>query len=354
MKAKSGIKVPAVVLACALLLATTVFARESTDAIVMANGDHLTGEIKGLKAGVLYVSMKYILGTSSLQWSKVARLESKQLFLVRTEDGSVYTGTLNTVDIPGGRPVEIEVAESSGEKVEIERPRVVAMEVTSTKFFQRFNGSINTGVIYSKGNQATQYSLGSQVTYPRERWAAAASYSSTLSASTGATASARNQLDVDAFRLLRWNNWFYEGLGTLLQSSEQGISRQTSAGGGIGRYLKNTNLGRISVLAGFVGQNTEYKQNIGPQNLASGLIVTNLQFFRFNRTNADVTAALLPVISQPGRVKFSTNATYYLKLTGNLSWNFSFYGNWDSRPPGSLSGSDYGSNSGLSWTFGNK
>ena len=147
--------------------------------------------------------------------------------------------------------------------------------------------------------------MGSQVTYPRERWAAAASYSSTLSASTGATASARNQLDVDAFRLLRWNNWFYEGLATFLQSSEQGISLQTTAGGGIGRYLKSTNRARISLLAGFAVQNTDYQQNIGPQNLASGLNAAKLQFFRFNKTNADVTTALLPVISQPGRVKLT-------------------------------------------------
>jgi hypothetical protein len=354
MKAKPVVKMRLVVLCCVFLLTTPLFARESTDVVVMKNGDHLTGKIKGLNAGVLYVSMEYILGTSQLQWSKVAHLESKQLFLVKTADGSVYTGTLNTADISGGRPVEIEVAETSGQKVQIDGPRVVTMEVTSTKFFQRFNGTINTGITHSKGNQATQYNLTSQVTYPRARWAAAASYSSTLSASTGTTASARNQLDLDAFRLLRWNNWFYEGLGTLLQSSEQGISRQTTGGAGVGRYLKNTNLARVSVLAGFVGQNTVYQQNIGPQNLAFGLIGANLQFFRFNKTNADVTTALLPAISQPGRVKFSTNATYYLKLTGNLSWNFSFYGNWDSRPPGSLSGSDYGSNSGLSWTFGNK
>ena len=58
-----------------LLFATTpLFARESTDVIIMKNGDRLTGEIKGLKAGVLYVSMKYILGTSSVQWSEVAHV----------------------------------------------------------------------------------------------------------------------------------------------------------------------------------------------------------------------------------------------------------------------------------------
>jgi hypothetical protein len=108
------------------------------------------------------------------------------------------------------------------------------------------------------------------------------------------------------------------------------------------------------VLAGFAGQNTEYKQNIVSQNQPSGLIAANLQFFRFNKTNGNLSAVLLPVISQPGRVKFNMNATYYIKLTGNLSWNVSFYGNWDSRPPDGLSSSDYGSSSGLSWTFGNK
>ncbi len=51
----------AVILSCVLLLAAPLFARESTDVIVMKNGDHLTCEIKGLNAGVLYASMKYIL-----------------------------------------------------------------------------------------------------------------------------------------------------------------------------------------------------------------------------------------------------------------------------------------------------
>jgi hypothetical protein len=353
MKTKPVMHMLVVILGC-ILLTPPLFARESTDVIVMKNGDHLTGEIKGLNAGVLYVSMKYILGTSSLQWSQVARLESKQLFLVKTEAGLVFTGTLSTVNRTGARPVTIEVAPISGKKVEIDRPRIVTMDVTSSKFFQRFNGSINSGIIYSKGNESTQYSLGSQINYPRERWAAAASFNSTLAASTGASASARNQANLDAFRLLRSNNWFYEGLGIFLNSSEQGIGRQVTAGGAIGRYLKNTSHARISVFAGLAGQNTDYQQGIRGQNTTAGLIAANIQFFRFNKTNLNVTSILLPAINQPGRVKFDMNATYYIKLIHNLSWNVSFYGDWDSQAPAGLSGSDYGSNSGLSWTFGNK
>ena len=347
----------AVILCSMLLLAAPLLARDKTDVIVMKNGDRLTGEIKGLDSGVLYVSMDYILGTSSVQWSKVHHLESSQLFLVKTQDGSTYTGTLSTAETPGERPMKIEVAESPEHKVVLERSQVIKMGETSDKFWQRFNGEINSGIIYSKGNESTQYSLGSEVAYPRERWAAQASFNSTLSSSTGASASTRNQLDLSSLRLLRWNNWFYAGLGNFLQSSEQDIRLQTMLGGGIGRFLKNTNHATISLLGGFAWEDTNYQHSVipqGTQSVATGLIGGEAKFFRFDKTNLDVTGVFLPAISQPGRVHFNLNAAYYVKLFSNLKWNISFYGNWDNRPPSHFSGSDYGTSSGLGWTFGNR
>jgi hypothetical protein len=46
--------------------------------------------------------------------------------------------------------------------------------------------------------------------------------------------------------------------------------------------------------------------------------------------------------------------SYYIKIISDLKWNISFYGNWDNEPPPGLNGSDYGTSSGLSWTFGLK
>jgi len=340
-----------------LLLAAPLLARESTDVIVMKNGDHLTGEIKGLDSGVLYISMQYILGTSQVQWSKVDHIESKQLFLVKTEDGSVYTGTLSTAEAAAGRPVSIEVVEAPDKQVVLERTKIVQMDMTSERFWQRFNGEVNTGIIYSKGNQSTQFSLGSEVGYPRERWSAAASYNSTLATSTGVSASTRNQLNLGAQRLMRWNNWFYAGLGDLLQSSVQGIQHQSTLGGGIGRYLANTNRATIYVIGGFAWQRTQYSSAIvpaGTQDVAAGVVAVGAKLFKFNKTNLTVTASLFPAISDPGRIYSNLNVSYYIKLTGNLSWNVSFYGNWDNQPPPTFAGSDYGTSSGLSWTFGNK
>ena len=108
------------------------------------------------------------------------------------------------------------------------------------------------------------------------------------------------------------------------------------------------------MLGGLAWQHTEYNPSfpVPTQNLVTALIVGNVELFRFNKTNLQVNAVLLPALSDPGRVYFSTNASYYIKLPHNLSWNVSFYGNWDNRPPGNLQGSDYGTTSGLSWTFG--
>jgi hypothetical protein len=347
----------ALILSSFLLLTAPLLARDKTDVLVMKNGDRMTCEIKGLDAGILYVSFDYIDGTTLVDWSKVARLESTQLFIVKTQDGSMYTGELATPETPADRPLEIEVVETKENEVVVDRSQVVQMVQTSENFWQRFNGQINFGVIYSKGNQSTQYDLGSEAAYLRERWNAKANLSSTLSSSTGTNASTRNSLGLSAQRLLPWNNWFYSGLGIFLQSSEQGINLQSTLGGGIGRYLKNTNRASISVLGGVAWLETNYKPSIvplGKQNVASALIAADVRLFKFDRTNLSATATVLPALSEPGRVRIDTNASYYVKLFSNLSWNISFYGNWDNQPPPGFSGSDYGTSSGLSWTFGIK
>src|SRR6516225_4122439 len=219
------------VLLCAIILAPWPWpaaGREKTDVVIMRNGDRLTCEIKSLTADTLYISLDYALGTVSINWFKVDHLESKQLFVVKTQDGEVHTGRLSMPKTEGGRPVSITVMDPAGGEVELERNRVAKMDESFEKFWDRFNGSVGIGAIYNKGNQSTQYSLSTDVNYPRERWAASLSYDSTLSSSQGSSPSARNQIDASAYRLMRWNNWYYKGTADFLQSSEQGIDLQST------------------------------------------------------------------------------------------------------------------------------
>ena len=282
-----------------LVLPLSMVARTKTDVVVMKNGDHLTGEIKGLSEGVLYLDMEYILGTSSVQWSKVEHLESEQLFLVKTEEGSVYTGTLSTADTADSRPVQIQVAETSGAQVVINRTHVVEMDTTSDQFFQRFNGYIDTGISTQRATKQPNTTWAPR-SHIRENaggreLALSPRYRPVLARAPPHEIS----LNVDAFRLMRWNNWFYEGLGTFLQSTEQAILRQGTYGGGVGRYLKNTDRARITLLGGVAGQDTEYRRNLNSQSLASGLVAANLQFFWFNKTNGELNAVFCLSFPRP-------------------------------------------------------
>jgi putative salt-induced outer membrane protein YdiY len=347
-----------IVLCAVLFLAAPASAREKTDVVIMRNGDRLTCEIKGLTADALYISLDYALGTVSIDWFKVDHLESNQLFVVKTQNGEVYSGTLSMPQTEAERPVSIiEVADPSGAKVELPKNEVTRMDQEFARFWQRFNGSFGLGAIYNKGNQSTQYSLSSDVDYPRERWAASVSYDSVLSSSQGISPSTRNQLDVSAYRLMAWNNWYYKGTADFLQSSEQGINLQSTFAGGVGRYLKNTNRLSLTITGGFAYQRIAYGKSVlvaAPENVSSAWISSQLKLFQFDRTNLIATASLLPALSDPGRVHFNVNTSYYIKIWAKFNFNVSFYGNWDTRPPPGFSGSDYGTSVGLNWTFGNR
>ncbi len=340
------------VIVLSAFFAVPLLGRPKTDSIVMKNGDRFTCEIKKLENGVLSAGLDYVDGTISIEWTKVARVESNQLFLVHTQNGAVYQGTLRTAATPAEEPVRIEIDETPRVHELINRRQIVGMAQSSESFWRRFSGSLDSGMLYSKGNNTAQYNLASELAYRRERWTAGASYSSSLSSSNRDTASTRNQVNLDALRLLPWNNWFYTGVGNFLQSSQQGINRQTTLGGGIGRFFKNTNRARISLTGGFAWQDTQYSSSVNPsQKAVAGLIAGSVQLFVFKKTTLSLDGTLLPVLNQPGRVRFFTNTSYSIQIIKNLWWKFSFYGNWDNKPPTHLSGSDFGSSSGLSYSF---
>jgi hypothetical protein len=357
LKTWTFMRVGAISLGTMLVVVAPLRAGDKTDVLYMKNGDRMTCEIQDLDAGALQVSLDYVKGNISVQWSEVQRLDSKRLFVVKLEDGSVYTGTLSVAEAPPGEATKLQISSGPGSFVLIDKGRIVQMGETSADIWHRFAVDISSGIIFSKGNSSTQYNFTSSVTYPRARWALNLDFNSALSSSSGVSASTRNQIDIGYYHLTPWNNYFYAGQAGVLQSTEQGIALQSSLGGGLGRYLKNSPRVSLAVLGGLAWQNTQYspsETSQDPQDVLALLIGANLKVVTFSKTNLTVSARALPALSEPGRFFFATNATLYLKLISNLTLNFSFYGNWDTEPPVTYSGSDYGLSSGLGWSFGNK
>ena len=340
-----------------LTMTVSALAGEKTDVVVMKNGDRMTCEIKGLRSGILYISVDYIIGTLSLEWEQIVRIESGRTFLLRTESGSVYQGTLKTENPASEGPMTITVVGDANEMMRLEQSHVISMEPTSEQLWKRFSGAVSTDMIYSRGNQTVQYNFSSETEYLQERWSARMDFISNLATSNGDTTSTRDQVRLFGRHLSAQRNYFYAGVLSALQSSEQGIRHQTSVGGGAGRFFRNTNNASISLLGGLALQRTNYDQSVlraPSQDVISALIAIELKLFRFDRTNFNLITDILPAVSDPGRVYVTSNASYFVKLFGKLSWNVSSYLDFDNRPPGHFSGTDYGTSSGLSLTFGSR
>ena len=334
-----------------ILLSVPLFARDKTDVIVMKNGDRLTCEIKQLNHGTLYASLDYVDGTITIDWSKVERLESKQLFSVETADGATYAGTLRTAQSTEDEPRKIEIVpDPPQQNLIVDQSAIVQADQYEDSFWHRVHGSFNWGFSYNKSNSSTQYSLGSDVSYLRERSNLDLSYDSVLSNASGAKETTRNQVNLKGERLLRWDNWYYEGTGGYLQSSAQGIKSQATYGGGIGRNFVNTNSTRLQLASGLAWQDTFYLDR-PTQNDLVFFLEGELYVFRFKKVNLTVTPVLFPSITDGGRVRFNLNAKYNLQIISNLWWSLSLYGNWDNRPPMGFAGSDFGTSIGLTYSF---
>src|SRR5271166_413525 len=73
------------------------------DTVIMKNGDRLTGEVKRLEQGVLYIETDYFSGSAGVDWLQVEKVESKATFQIVLSDGKRMSGSISkeAVAVPG-------------------------------------------------------------------------------------------------------------------------------------------------------------------------------------------------------------------------------------------------------------
>ncbi len=142
-------------------LTGTCLARAKKDVIQFNNGDRITCEIIKLEKGYLYVKLDYADGTVAMDWSKIARIESPQSFVVADKGGNRYTGSLQQVtgeETPEGtEEPRVQVTGLSTSEV-VSTREVVGMSRTDTSFWQNLHGGLNAGFNFAKQQRCeTEY-----------------------------------------------------------------------------------------------------------------------------------------------------------------------------------------------------
>jgi putative salt-induced outer membrane protein YdiY len=327
-------------------------AKRKDDMIVMKNGDRFTGEIKGLDHGELVFKSSYMKSSVRLDWNQVERLQSSDSYIVALANGTRVVGVMekSPTQENSGKDIALVTPDS---KLELTQREVIGLQQREQNFWEQLTGSIDYGFSFTSANSHINSSLGLNVAYytPRNDVQLAAS-SQFDGQSTGPTAN-RITFDPQYGRRLT-PNWVAVGLFNLLRSNQQDLDLRTTYGGGIGRQLVRTANTSLLAFGGLVYTHEQYAPQAGVEpinNTAEGIVGLQFATFRFRTLEMNSRSLLFPSISDPGRVRLSSQSNLQIEIVRNFFWGFQVYENYDSRPPGSANKNDFGLNTTLGWKF---
>jgi Protein of unknown function, DUF481 len=320
------------------------------DVVIMKNGDRLTGEVKKLENGVLYVKTAYFSGSVGLDWLQVEKVQSTGEFQVVLKNGDRSVGKIEKVPAEEAPGKDFGVNVPSGE-VHASADDVVTIETQKRNFWRQLTGAIDFGLDFTSGNGQTSFSSDASANYLTRKWMAGVSFNSSFAGQSGT--SKTNLVETQTLDgLFMSRNSFVAGLGDFLHSSQQDLSLRTTLGGVYGRYWLRTNHNSLVWLAGVVYAHESFQAANQPsdQNVEA-LLGLQYQLFRFDRYSMQSQLLVYPGLSDAGRIRSTTKTTFSMKLTNNFHTDFSFWDNYDSRPPTNAKGNELGISNSLGWTF---
>ena len=335
-----------------LLLTYPVFAKRNDDVVIMNNGDKFTGEIKGLQGGELIFKSDYMKDSVHLDWKRVETLESKDTFIVDLTNGDRVTGFIARGVSPGDDGKAFRIV-AGGSSVEVESSDVVAIGQREESFWNQLTGSINYGFSFASGNNSTNSSLGADVAFRTTRNAVQLATTSQFDSQTNAKNTNRFTFDSQYARLLT-NQWLAEGLFSLLKSNQQNLQLRSTYGGALGRKLIRTDKTSLTLVGGAAYSHESYVPQPGTEpirNNAESLIGVTFSTFRFKTLSVNSQTLVFPSLSDPGRLRLSSQSNLRIELVRNFYWNLQLYENYDTRPPVTAPKNDLGVTTSVGWTF---
>jgi putative salt-induced outer membrane protein YdiY len=318
----------------------------------MTNGDKFTGEIKALQYGELIFKSVYMKDSVSLDWKRVKSLESKDIFIVSLTNGKRLTGLIGKDGTSAEDSKDVKIV-AGGSAVEVTTAEVIAIGQREASFWNQLTGSIDYGFGFASGNKQTNSSLGADVAFRTTKNSVQLATTSQFGSQTNAKNTNRFTFDSQYARLLT-QKWLAAGLFSLLKSNQQDLTLRSTYGGGFGRKLIQTDRTSLTVLGGAAFSHESYIPQSGTEpihNNAESLLGVTFSTFRFKTLNLRSQTLLFPSLSDPGRLRVSSQSGLRIELIRNFNWNFDLYENYDSRPPTSAPKNDLGITTSVGWTF---
>jgi hypothetical protein len=316
----------------------------------MKNGDRITCEIKNLEYAQLTVKAAYSTSTFTLDWAEVERIESPQFFVVSTQEGVYYTGTIHT-DAKKDDNLKVETPTAS---ISLSQREIVNVGQYGRELLDRIKFAIDYGFSFARSNDQTQSTLHSDTGYRSDKVYTGGTIDSLFSSQSNATSTNRHQGSAFYYRRLRESRWYGGAFGSMLTNDSQDLALRTNVGAGVLRNITTTNRNSLYATAGLSYTNERYTTPApdGSRfNSLEAVLGARYSTFRFDKAEFVLQTNVYPSLSQPGRVRAASDVNFYLKIVGNLYTRLGIYSNLDTHPPTDTRKHDYGVSTSIGWSF---
>jgi len=320
---------------------------QKTDSVVMKNGDHLTGEIKYLRVGVLNFSTDD-MGTINIEWDKVKSITTVNFYEVELEDGRIYFGSIYPDEYEGRILVQGVTIETT-----LFMKYIIRINRIKESFWDILDGYIKFGFSFTKASNIGQLSVGGNAKYRTKISLSELTLNSVITTTEGESPSRKQDLSYSYQHNLDYT-LFAAGLASLESNTELGIKLRSSIGGGIGNnFIQSGNQWMYGVGGLMVNRESKTDQTEPIYNL-EGLINAQYQFFKYDHPKASLLTYinLLPSLSNLGRFRFNYNAQLSWEMLIDFYWDLTFYYEYDNEPQSAnASQSDYRIETSIKYEF---
>ena len=320
------------------------------DVVIMTNGDRITGEVKRLQNGVLYLRTDYVAENFGVDWAQVQSIESSRRFQITLVNGTRMIGQLKR-EVAQERDQEILIIGENGD-TRVAASNVAEISIQKETFWRQLVGNIDAGYSFTSGNSQTTINSDASANYATPNWAVGTGISNSFSGQSGASRTNRIDGTLTLDRFLSRNS--YLGLlNDYLHSSQQDLTLRTTLGGGYGRYLIRTDTTGLRWIAGVVDTWESFSTVSARPSNSNGeaLLGAAYDSYRFRFGELHLQTNLFPGLSDSGRIRVTTNNALRIKLPNNFYYSLGFWDNYDSRPPATAKKNELGITSSIGWTF---
>ena len=309
---------------------------QKEDIVILKNGDHITGEIKRLEVGILVLKTEDI-ETISIKWDKVESVQTKNFYEIELQDGRVYYGSIWPAKIENALIIKGVTAEN-----QLIMSYIVKITRIKESFWDILSGYVKLGASFTKASGIGQFSFGFNGNYRTKIFYAELTANSVITTTNQEQTSRKQDISINYQRFME-RRWFWGAVIGAEENTELGIQLRTSVGGGIGTFFVQTNINWLNGLAGLTLNREWYIDSTEAKNNIEGLFTGQYLLFIYDHPKVSLQSTLniYPSITNFGRIRSNLDVNLDWEIFIDFYWVLTFYFNYDNKPTGNASKSDY-------------